>query len=63
MRYLTYLLLAIVLSATQGCFPIIAAGVGAGAIMSSDRRTAGSILEDQNIENKALNQINIQYKD
>ena len=63
MRYLTYLLLGIVLSATQGCFPIIAAGVGAGAIMSSDRRTAGSILEDQNIENKALNQINIQYKD
>lgn len=63
MRYLNYLLLAIVLGAVQGCLPIIAAGVGAGALMSSDRRTAGIILEDQNIENKALNQINVQYKD
>lgn len=63
MRYLNYLLLAIVLGAMQGCFPIIAAGVGTGVLVSSDRRTAGIILEDQNIENKALNQINIQYKD
>ncbi|MDP1679080.1 MAG: BON domain-containing protein, partial [Candidatus Nitrotoga sp.] len=63
MRYINYLLLAIVLGAMQGCFPIIAAGVGAGALMSSDRRTAGIILEDQNIESKALNQINVQYKD
>ncbi len=63
MRYLNYLLLAIVLGAMQGCVPIIAAGVGAGALMSSDRRTAGIILEDQNIESKALNQINVQYKD
>ncbi|CAH1905755.1 Osmotically-inducible protein OsmY, contains BON domain [Candidatus Nitrotoga sp. HW29] len=63
MRYLNYLLLAIVLGAVQGCFPIIAAGFGAGALMASDRRTAGIILEDQNIESKALNQINVQYKD
>jgi osmotically-inducible protein OsmY len=63
MRYLNYLLLAIVLGAMQGCFPIVAAGVGAGALISSDRRTAGIILEDQNIENKALNQITVQYKD
>ena len=61
MRYLNYLLLAILLGAMQGCFPIIAAGVGAGALVSSDRRTAGIILEDQNIENKALHQINAQY--
>lgn len=63
MRYLNYLLLAIVLGAMQGCFPIIAAGVGTGALLASDRRPAGIILEDQNIENKALSQINAQYKD
>lgn len=63
MRYLNYLLLAIVLGAVQGCLPIIAAGVGAGALMSSDRRTAGIIIEDQNIENKAFNQITALYKD
>lgn len=65
MRYLNYLILAVVLGAMQGCFPIVAAGVGAGAgaLISSDRRTAGIIIEDQNIENKALNQITVQYKD
>lgn len=63
MRYFNCLLLAMILVATQGCFPIVAAGIGAGALISSDRRTAGSILEDENIENKALKQISAQYKD
>ena len=63
MRYLNYLILAAVLGVMQGCFPIVAAGVGAGALLSSDRRTAGIILEDQNIENKALNHINAQYQE
>ncbi|CAH1386706.1 BON domain-containing protein [Candidatus Nitrotoga sp. M5] len=63
MRYLNYLLLAIMLGSIQGCFPIIAAGVGTGALVVSDRRTAGIILEDQTIENKALNHIKAQYKD
>ena len=63
MRYLNYLLLAIVLGAMQGCFPIVATGVGAGALLSSDRRTAGIIIEDQNIENKALGQVTAQYND
>jgi osmotically-inducible protein OsmY len=63
MRYLNYLILAAVLGVMQGCFPIVAAGVGAGALLSSDRRTAGIILEDQNIENKALKHINAQYQE
>jgi osmotically-inducible protein OsmY len=63
MRYLNYLLMAIVLGAMQGCFPIVATGIGAGALLSSDRRTAGIIIEDQNIENKALGQITAQYND
>ena len=53
MRYLNYLLLAIVLGVMQGCFPIVAAGVGAGALISSDRRTAGIILEDEEPQPRA----------
>jgi osmotically-inducible protein OsmY len=63
MRYLNLLLLAAVLGAMQGCFPVIAAGVGAGALMASDRRTAGTYVEDEGIEIKAANQIGAKYKD
>jgi len=65
MRYLNCLLLAIVLVAVQGCiiFPIMATGIVAGSLIASDRRTGGTILEDQNIESKALNQINAQHKE
>ena len=63
MRYLNYLLLALVLGSLQGCFPIVAAGVGTGALMASDRRTAGTYIEDESIENKASIQINNKYRD
>jgi len=63
MRYLNYILLAAVLGSLQGCFPIVAAGVGTGALMASDRRTTGTIIEDESIENKASSQINSKYQD
>jgi len=63
MRYLNYLLLAAMLGALQGCFPVVAAGVGAGALMASDRRTSGAYIEDESIEDKALSQINNKYHD
>lgn len=63
MRYLNYLLLAAVLGSLQGCFPVIATGVGAGALMASDRRTAGAYFEDQGIELKTSNRIKDEYKD
>jgi len=63
MRYLNYLLLAAMLGALQGCFPVVAAGVGASALMASDRRTSGTYIEDEGIENKALSQINNKYHD
>ena len=34
----------------QGCFPVVATGVGAGAAMVSDRRTSGTYVEDEGIE-------------
>lgn len=63
MRYLNGLLLAAMLSVLQGCFPIVAAGFGAGALSTADRRTIGSQLEDTTIETKASSQISSQYKD
>jgi osmotically-inducible protein OsmY len=53
----------------QGCFPVVATGVGAGALMIADRRTSGAYIDDESIEQKAsarmrenfgtLNHINI----
>lgn len=63
MRYLGYLLFAAMLSTLQGCFPVVATGVGAGAMMAADRRTTGAYIEDQEIETKADNRIGEQYKD
>lgn len=63
MRYLNPLLLAAMLSALQGCFPIVAAGLGAGALAGADRRTIGSQLEDTAIEGKAASQIRAKYPD
>jgi osmotically-inducible protein OsmY len=36
-----------------GCAPAVVVGVGAGAVMASDRRPAGTYLTDQDIELKA----------
>lgn len=47
----------------SGCFPLVATGVGAGALMASDRRTSGAYLEDEAIELKAQNRITTEFKD
>jgi osmotically-inducible protein OsmY len=62
-KHLNYLFLAAVLSSLQGCFPVIATGVSTGALMVADRRTTGTYIEDESIEDKAVNQINLKYKD
>ena len=38
----------------QGCFPLVAAGIGTTALVADDRRTSGIMVEDENIENKIL---------
>jgi osmotically-inducible protein OsmY len=57
-RYLMTLLqglAAVVLCATlPGCFPLVATGMGVAVLMADDRRTTGSIVEDEAIEDKAL---------
>ncbi len=49
-------LIAILAAATllQGCFPLAVTGMGAAALMASDRRTTGMYIEDETIEWKAL---------
>ena len=63
MRYLNCLLLAALLGSLQGCIPVIAAGVGTGALMADDRRTTGAVIEDETIKDKVANQIAGKYKD
>lgn len=41
----------------QGCFPVVATGVGAGAMMIADRRSSGTYVEDEGIEWKASNRL------
>jgi osmotically-inducible protein OsmY len=55
------LLILALTGALQGCVVPVAA-VGAGALMASDRRTSGAYVEDESIENKALNEILGKYK-
>ncbi|HUP30245.1 MAG TPA: BON domain-containing protein [Usitatibacter sp.] len=38
----------------QGCFPLAVTGMGAAALMASDRRTTGMYVEDEAIEWKAF---------
>lgn len=48
----------------QSCIPLlIGAGVGAGVVVADDRRTSGTVLEDQTIEVKARNRITEKYGD
>ena len=55
-------LLALALPLLQGCFPIVAAGVGAGALAVEDRRTTGTFVEDQSIELKAAGKLDVGLK-
>ncbi len=64
MRY-SLIFLVTAFGLLQGCVaPVVAAGAGAGAIMSSaDRRSAGAMVEDDTIESKSQKRIEEKYKD
>lgn len=63
MRY-TILLLLAGLPLIQGCAPLMLGGAAAtGVMMIEDRRTVGTITEDQGIELKVSNRIGERFKD
>ncbi len=47
----------------QGCFPVVATGVSAGAAMVADRRTSGAYVEDESIEWKVASRIRERFGD
>jgi osmotically-inducible protein OsmY len=63
MKKLALPLVALLALPLQGCFPIVATGVGASALMVEDRRTSGTYIEDEGIELKASNRISEELKD
>lgn len=63
MPYAKLLFIALLIPLLQGCFPVVAGGVGAGVTMATDRRTSGIYIEDQAIELKAQNRVSEKLKD
>jgi len=59
----TLILIAALAPALQGCFPVIAGGVGAGISLANERRTSGIFVEDQGIELKAQSRLSEKLKD
>lgn len=59
----TLLLLAALVPALAGCFGAAAIGVGAGALMFTDRRTPETIVMDEGIELRAASRINERFGD
>lgn len=62
-RYRLVATLILGLPILQGCFPILAVGVGAGVLAAEDRRTPGTIVEDQSIEIKSAARLEAALKD
>ncbi|GAB4179074.1 MAG: BON domain-containing protein [Rhodocyclaceae bacterium] len=62
-RFLSCTLMLAAASLLQGCFPVVATGVGAGALMIADRRAPEVYLMDEGIELRALGRINDRFGD
>jgi len=61
-KHLLIVLLAALTPFVQSCVPImVGAGVGAGVMMADDRRTSGTVVEDETIEVRAANRISEKY--
>ena len=58
-----WVLLALLLPALAGCFGVAVVGMGAGALMLSDRRPSETYVTDQGIELRASNSISEKYHD
>lgn len=50
-------------SSLTGCFPVVAAGAGASALVFADRRPTETYIADEAIETRAANRISEKYGD
>lgn len=55
-------LLLFVMVSLQGCFPVVAVGVGTGVMVAQDRRSRDVYLEDRKIEAEAADLIYGQFR-
>ena len=63
MRYLSFVFLALIIAALQGCVELVAGGAAGGAVVvAADRRTNAAMFEDENFELKAQNRISENFK-
>jgi osmotically-inducible protein OsmY len=56
-KILGLIVLASAVPVLQGCFPLAVTGVGAAAVMATDRRTTGTYIEDESIEWKVIGKV------
>ena len=56
-------LLVIIIASLYGCAAALMGGAGTAAIVAEDRRTLGTVTEDQGIELKASSRISNKFKD
>jgi osmotically-inducible protein OsmY len=62
MRNLRLLASLIVIALLHGCAAAVIGGVGTAVVVAEDRRTVGTVAEDQGIELKAANRIGDKFK-
>jgi len=66
MRYLSFIFLALIVSALQGCVAVVATTAAGGVLVAEDRRTNAAMLEDESLELKTQRRISEkfdQYRD
>ncbi|MGH8670857.1 MAG: BON domain-containing protein [Burkholderiales bacterium] len=63
MRNLYLLFLLFSAAHLQACVPVIATGAATGGLVAADRRTPGTMLEDETIETRGVYEINKQLGD
>ena len=63
LRLLALFVLPLAAGSLAGCVAAVVGGAGTAAVIGEDRRTVGTVTEDQGIELKAANRIGDKFKD
>jgi osmotically-inducible protein OsmY len=63
LRLLSLIVVPLLVSVLTGCVAAVVGGAGTAAVIGEDRRTVGTVTEDQGIELKAESRIRDKYPD